>query len=158
VQSQSTIEALQDSIERISEKITKVVPQYLVRYRDTMVYKDREIPIYKDTALTSRYTFSDSSRWHFLSGSLDSTVLRVDTLRIYNKTSVIIGEKGSWWQPKTLVVNVVGDNPYITSVGLQSYYYKPKERKWTLVAGPSLLFNGKQFYKGVAITAGYRVF
>jgi len=163
VQSKETIESLQDSLERITEKLTKVIPQYLIRYKDTIVYKDRVIALQRDTIVRDsiRYidlVFRDSTKWHLLAGQVTKDSIRFNTEQFYNKTSIIIGQKGTWWQPKTVVVNIAQDNPYLVTGSIQSYYYKPKERKWTLVAGPSLLFNGKSFYKGVAITAGYRVF
>lgn len=165
VQSKGTIEALQDSIERITEKLTKVIPQYLIRYRDTIVYKDKPLVIIRDTSYSPldslvivQKRFRDSSGWYNIQGAFTEDTVHFNRLEFYNKTSVIIGQKGSWWQPQTIVVNVAQDNPYLTTGSIQSYYYKPKERKWTLVAGPSLLFNGKTFYKGIAITAGYKVY
>jgi hypothetical protein len=160
VQSQATIEALQDSVERIAEKLTHVKPQYLIRYKDTVVYRERVIPLGKVDTVEGRFVrrFTAADQWYNIKIAVQDSILKIDRLELYNKVSVIIGQRGSWWQPKTIVVNVSNSNPMLEGIALNSYYYKPKERKWTIVAGPSLLFNGKQFYRGIGITAGYHIY
>lgn len=183
VQSQATINSLQDSIERLTSKITNTIPQYIIRYRDTLRVSDLSLAyrvnkrdsvvidslMHRTDSLTASIynspnvlivprAFADSGQFFKVNGIVTKKSVDITNLDVYNKTSVIIGQKGSWLQNKTVVVNIAEDNPLLTSGQVQSYQYVPKERKWRLVAGPAVLFNGKSFSKGIALVAGYSLY
>lgn len=182
LQSQETIEALQDSLEQLTEKLTGVKPQYIIRYKDTLRMKDTlhyavEDPYLVDSLETALGNsqgkidsflksrdwipvpkkFIDSGAFFNIRGSVTWAGVNIDNLEVYNNTSVTIGQKSSLLSTGPIVVNVSNDNPMLKAGTLQTYYYQPKVRKWTLVVGPSVLFNGKSFSEGVAITGGYRL-
>lgn len=181
-QSQATIEALQDSLGKLAEKLTGVKPQYIVMYKDK--YKIKDTILYTtesdayimdslEKALSASQAnidgflksstwipvprlFRDSGRFFKVEGSVNYTGVGVSNLEIYNNTTVTIGQRSNGFlKPSTMVVNVAQDNPMLTTSPLQTYYYNPKPPKWSLIAGPSVVFNGKTFYKGVGLTAGY---
>lgn len=181
IQSQSTIIALQDSLENLTRKLTGIEPQIIIRYKDTTKFRDtilftidstKEDSLRKaitssqgrlDSFLKSKLwisvpkSFLDSAEFFRIKGTVTHSGVDIGDLEIYNKTSVIIGQKSSFFTTGPVVVNVVESNPMLTSGQLQSFQYIPKTRKWTLVAGPAVIFNGKAFYQGIGLMAGYRI-
>lgn len=183
VQSQATIESLQDSLETLTEKLTGVKPQFIIRYKDTTKFKDTILFSLKDDSLlidslekslsqstevvnnfikSNKWisvprTFVDSGRFFKVKGTVWQSGVDIKDLQLYNNTSVVIGQKSSFFTTGPVVVNVAQDNPMLSSGQLQSFQYIPKTRKWTLVAGPAVIFNGKQFYQGVGLVAGYKI-
>lgn len=96
--------------------------------------------------------------------SRDSSM--IDSLSIFNKTHLVIGEKGKWYQKKTIIVGLVNENPYYIVDSLQSTIYVPKE-KLQVSLGWSVLANQKSVSTGPTITlkkgifsfsAGYKLF
>src|ERR1700761_1475607 len=53
LQSQATIQAMEDSLELLTEKLTKVTPQYIIRYKDTLTLHDTVayVDSYKEDSL-----------------------------------------------------------------------------------------------------------
>lgn len=185
VQSQATIEALQDSLGKLAEKLTGVKPQYIVMYKDRYKIKDTilyttESDVYiidsLDKALSKSQAnidsfirgtswipvprlFKDSGRFFKVEGSVTYHGVGVSNLELYNNNTITIGQRSNgFFKPTTMVVNVTQDNPMLTSSPIQTYYYNPKPPKWSLIAGPSVIFTGKTFSKGVGLTAGYVLF
>lgn len=184
-QSQSTIESLQDSLGKLAERLTGVKPEYVVIYKDrykikdTILYTtetDKFIMDSLETALKASQAnidsfirskswipvprlFKDSGKFFKVEGTVTYSGVGVSNLELYNNTTVTIGQRSNgFFKPSTMVVNVAQDNPMLTANPLQTYYYNPKPPKWSLIAGPSVIFNGKSFYKGVGLTAGYVLF
>lgn len=182
IQSQSTIISLQDSLENLTRKLTGVEPQIIIRYKDTTKFRDTilfTIDSTKEDSLRKTITssqgrldsfirskrwipvpksFLDSAEFFKVKGTVTYSGVNINDLEIYNKTSVIIGQKSSFFTTGPVVVNVVESNPMLTSGQLQSFQYVPKTRKWTLVAGPAVIFNGSKFYQGIGLMAGYSIF
>lgn len=184
VQSQATIESLQDSLEALTEKLTGVKPQFIIRYKDTTKFRDSILFSTKDDSLlidslekslsqstevvdnfikSNKWisvprTFVDSGKFFRIKGTIWQSGVDIKDLQVYNSTSVVIGQKSSFFSTGPVVVNVAEDNPMLSSGQLQSFQYVSKTRKWSLVAGPAVIFNGKQFYQGIGLCAGYKIF
>lgn len=184
LQSQQQVQALEDSVEKLTYALSGVQPSYIVRYADTLKLHD-SIPYVKistqDSLLIDSLTkastqyanllrhvsykglmpiprdFYDSGTFFKIKGTVTGQGVVVKDLQIPSTTSVIIGQKSSLFSTGPITVNVAESNPLISPGPMQTYYYKPKEKRWTLVAGPAILFDGKSFHQGVALTAGYRV-
>lgn len=102
--------------------------------------------------------FFDSNEFFNIKGTVTRSSVNLRSVSIPNTTSVIIGQKQGLFNTGPVTVNIVESNPLLAPGAMQSYQYQPKERKWSIVVGPSILFNGKAFSEGVAITGGYKVF
>lgn len=183
LQSQATIQAMEDSLELLTEKLTQVKPEYIIRYRDTLTVHDSVSYAVQDTrtqdslrsllmASTAAIdsfiyskkwipvprSFSDSNAFFSMYGTVSYSGLDLSKLRVYNNTSVIIGQKSTLFSTGPVVVNVAESSPLLSSGTLQTYFYQPKVRKWTLVGGPAIIFNGKSFTQGIGLMAGYKIF
>lgn len=174
-QDKAAIAQLQDSLDRITTKLTGVKPIYLVRYKDTIRFKDSimyQLDTTKDNQLDSLTRvlsylqgrvmlvpklFLDSGRFFKVQGTVNLRSVDISNVEIYNNTSVSIGTKGRWYQPKTLIVNVTEDNPFLSSGQVQAYYFKPKPIKWGVVVGPTLTASSKGLTYGIGLTAGYKI-
>lgn len=181
VQSQSTIESMQDSLEALTEKLTNVKPQYIIRYKDILKVQSLVIDFpdsltvdsltkalsqsqAKIDAFISSHnwipvprTFLDSGQFFKIQGSVGYYGVDIKDLQIFNNTSVVIGQKSSWLSAGPVVVNVAQTNPFLSAGSVQSYQYIPKVRKWTLVGGPAIIFNGRSFTQGIGLMAGYKI-
>lgn len=184
-QSQATIEALQDSLGKLAEKLTGVKPEYIVMYKDKYKIKDTilyttksdayimdslEKALSKSQANVDSFIksptwiavprlFKDSGKFFKVEGSVTYHGVGVSNLELYNNTTVTIGQRSNgFFKPSTMVVNIAQDNPMLATSPIQTYYYNPKPPKWSLIAGPSVIFTGKTFSKGVGLTAGYVLF
>jgi hypothetical protein len=84
--------------------------------------------------LTDSSTFDVDSPYYSISGHVKDKLLTLDTLLIPDIQSVVIGKKKSGFlQSKSYIVTVTHSNPYISTIGLQSYDIKYKKtifEKW----------------------------
>lgn len=178
VQSQATIQSLEDSLERVTTQLASVAPDILVRYKDTFRIQQQALIQTNDTlkrladSLTALVndpnkqfipvpsTFGVNKPFYLIRGRIGRTVVDLDTIELYNKTSLIVGTTGKWYEPKTITVTVVNTNPYIHSSGIESYEYTPKEKKISVIAGPTLMYDVKNggLHYGIGISGGYRIF
>lgn len=182
LQTQTQVQALEDSVERMSFALTGVQPSYIVRYSDTLKLHDTvnylagAVTVPDSTLVDSLLkasnakdliiqnmiavpvAFSDSGKFFAIKGVVNKNFVNISNLSVPNTTSVIIGQKNSLFSTGPVTVNIAESNPLLTPGPVQTYYYQPKVRKWSIVVGPSILFNGKAFSEGVAITGGYKLF
>lgn len=126
---------LNDSLRTIIKKGFKepetVIITKTVTRIDTL-YKPYKVPI--NFQFKRNFVFADN---HYrFSGISTNLGIRLDTVRIYNKQSIVFGEK----KRGIIYADIVNSNPYIYTTDIKSYTYKPKKKwyeKWyiTIPAG-----------------------
>jgi len=171
-ESKQTINNLQDSIEKIVSAYAQIKPTTVIRYVENSTYKDK-VGQYQDSLSTlidtlislknqnveyTKYINSKtipyviSDKWFTQKGSFDlKGSIKIDSLKIISEPYVILGEKGKWYQRKTITALVGNKNPNIVQNNLQSFTYKPKTPV-QFSGGPVILTNGTQTSVGAGIT------
>lgn len=73
---------------------------------------------------------SISKEWYYFKYKIDSTSLKIDTLKIPNEQIIVSGLKSNGiFKPKTLLTEVTNTNPFISNISFQSYIRKDQV-KW----------------------------
>ncbi len=174
-QTQAHVALLESSLQKaLIRKINIGKTTTSVEFKDSIVYV--KVPGTRDTVFTGNTTqhlarfpmrfIHDNNylKQSYTVYSEDSS--SIDNLNIINRGHLVIGEKGKWFQKKTLLVGLMNENPYIKIDSIRSVVYSPKERL-QISLGPVLLVNktgasagvGFTFKKGIfSGTIGYKLF
>lgn len=138
-----------------------------IEYKDRIVYVN--IPgenseyIAVDTTVPENQVvfplkFTHTSKFMKLSYRITSKNNSIlDSLKIINTGHLIVGEKGKWYQKKTIIAAMVNENPYYIVNSMKSVVYKPKT-KTQLSIGPILLTNGKTVSAGTGVVIKKGIF
>ena len=90
----------------------------------------------------------------------------IDSLYLYGKEHIVIGQSGKWFQKKSIKVAITNENPYYLIDGLRTIVYKPPVPVQFSI-GPMLMGNQSSLSGGVGVTVrkgifsislGYKVF
>lgn len=158
-QTQAHVTLLESTLQKeLSRKIKISKTTMSIEYKDSIVYI--KIPGKRDTVYvpTKEYVakfpmkFKNENKYikqSYTVYSPDSS--SIDQLTINNTGHIVIGEKGKWYQKKTLILGILNENPYILVDTLHSVFYKAPET-WHVSAGPVLLINKTGTSAGVGIT------
>jgi len=179
-QSKKLIEKLQDSIENLASKATKLSPETLIKYNQLAkyenivgTYKDslsslidslikfKSEPNYKEDyikLLTKKIPYELQDKWFSQSGYFDlNGNIVIKNLVAKSSPYILLGETGKWYQRKT-VTAVVGDkNPHVEIDSLQTFKYVPKD-KLQFSLGPVVLTDGKSTTFGAGISLKKSIF
>lgn len=166
------IKRLQDSLEKAVSKNSNTKPVTIIRYTEsfnrdslyaafTSPFKD-SINKYKDLADSAfkkqtlmPYEYVD--KWTYLKGRVTGGGVAVDSMSVKSKPHIMISETKAFLKPGKLVLQVINENPNIDVSDIQSFTYQPKKKRFGLVVGPTVLYNGK-VQVGVGATFGLRIF
>ena len=77
--------------------------------------------------------FNKRTDWYGLSGRSTHQGLYIDTLSIWNRQSIVLGDKKSGFlKPTEFRFDIVNSNPYIKTTGMNSYVHKEREKRFGL--------------------------
>lgn len=175
-----TIQMLQDSILRFLTSNAKLIPTTVLTYSEIAQYNSKlgvyqdslsdlidslvklknqnnEV-VYNDIIKNKKFNYRVEDKWFTQNGSFNLTGrISIDSLKVKSEPYVVIGEKGKWYQRKTLTALVGNKNPNIEITGLQSFTYDP-DPKWEVSGGPIVLTNIKQTSVGVGVNVKKGIF
>lgn len=170
----TTIIKLLDSLEKIAAKYAKLAPKTVIDFKQEQfyhakvgIYQDslsklldsllilketNKQVVYNDIVKNKKFQFSVKDKWFDEVGNFDlNGKLIIDSLQIRSHPYVIIGDKGKWYQKKTVSVIIGDHNPNIVNIdSVRTYTYIPKD-KLQISFGPILLTNIKQTSVGVGV-------
>lgn len=175
-ETQKRVISLESALQQALANEMRLTKQMVaVEYTDSIVYL--RVPGKRDTVFVSTPSvpqlvnfpmkFIHKNNWldeHYTVFSADSS--SIDDLIITNVGHFVIGEKGKWFQKKTLMVGLLNENPYIKIDNVHSVSYQPKEHL-QISFGPVILVNEKSASFGVganlkkglfSFNLGYKVF
>jgi len=169
--SKKTIELLMDSIQKLTLKPSGIDPEILLQFKQVSEYKNKvgkyqdslsslidslikykNTPAYTDLIKNKKFKYVIEDKWFEQKGNFDlQGNINIETLKVKDAPYVVFGDKGKWFQRKTIQALVGNKNPNVNVDSLQSFVYIPKD-KMQISAGPIILTNGINTTVGAGIT------
>lgn len=106
---------------------------------------------------SNKFRFDDN--WLTLIGSVDTDRVVFDTIRTYNRLTIVSYMKRKHWYSlnKTTYVNVKDDNKHVNNLGLNTFEIQQKPKRFSLSIGVGYGFNGQRFTPNVGLFVGYNM-
>jgi ribosomal protein L24 len=121
-------------INKIAQQ-SKIQAQTIIVEKKIPIQTEKVIIIDTATMDTSNYVrvpfkINQQDSWYSIIGHVDTSYFTLDTLKVNNALSIVVGEhKGKWWQKNEPMVEVKSSNPY-TDIKIENVTIKQNRKFW----------------------------
>lgn len=137
-------------LEKELEDLKLKKPRTVIKYKTRTEIEEIEVPI-EIPCEDFRLPFTVDSTYYNINGLLTKDALKFNSISIPNEQFIAVADKrDKWWKARKYSVVVKNSNPYVTSLGLQSYTIEPEKEFykkrwfWTAIGFVGGTYVGKQ--------------
>jgi hypothetical protein len=129
--SENTLKIINDSLGKALNNIKIKDPEVIIQIEERVVIKEVEVTFIDSIPCPPfNKPFDLSHKFYSLSGSFTNTKLKLDSIKIPNTRSVVVGTKRNGFLKRNdHIVTIQNSNPFMNSKKITSYTIK-EEKKW----------------------------
>jgi len=129
--SEKALRIMNDSLDKALKNLKVKDPEVIIQIKERIVIKEVEVMFHDSIPCPPFYKpFDLSHEFYSLSGSVTNTKFKLDSIKIPNMRSVVVGtKKNGFLKRNDHIVTIQNSNPFMSTKKITSYTIK-EEKKW----------------------------